>query len=276
MSGSRRYYRKISLLYLTAVVVLSIFLPFILKTEIDYWTIFFFVIFEGLTSVVAFYFINTWTCFLIASGKSYITNLLSLLNKLLCYGIRIILAIFNINIVFIQVGYFVASLIQLAIYYFYMKKMYNWIDYNAASNNYRLPDRNSFIISEIAWAIFSSTDLIILSVFVSTSLASVYSIYNMVFVALNGILSSLYTSLNYNLGQSYHIDTDKCAKVYNLFNSVFIGGITILMCTAYWLVIPFVRLYTEGVNDINYIYVGLPLLFCLVQLFSWGRIAGGT
>lgn len=276
MSASRRYYRKISYIYLAAVIILAIVVPFVLRTDIDYWTIFVFVIFEGLSSVVAFYFINTWTCFLNAGGKSYIVNTITLLNRMLCYGVRIILALYSINIAFIQIGYFAVSLIQLAIYYFYMRKKYGWIDYKAASKEYKLPNRNAFIASEVAWTVFSSTDLIVLSIFVSTSMASVYSTYNMVFVALNGILSSLYNALKYNLGQVYHVDKEKYKKIHDLFNSIFIGITTIFMCVAYWLIIPFIRLYTEGVTDINYIYAGLPLMFCLVQMFSWCRMVGGT
>lgn len=276
MSASRRYYRRIAYIYLVAVVLLSLVVPLILKTQIDYWTIFFFVIFEGLTSVVAFYFVNTWTCLLNASGKTYITNSISLLNKILCYGVRIILALYSINIAFIQIGYFAVSLIQLAIYYVYMKKKYGWIDYKAAPKDYKLPDRNAYIISELTWTIFSSTDLIILSIFVSTSLASVYSTYNMIFVALNGLLNSIYSALNYSLGQTYHLDIEKYKRLHNIFNSIFIGGMTALMCTAYWLIIPFIKLYTAGVTDINYVYFSLPIMFCLVQLLSWSRYVAGN
>lgn len=276
MSASRRYYRKISYIYLAAVIILAVIVPFILRTEIDYWTIFVFVIFEGLTSVVAFYFINTWTCFLNASGKTYITNTLTLLNKVLCYGVRIVLALYSINIAFIQVGYFAVSLVQLGIYYVYMHKKYSWIDYKAASKDYKLPDRNSYILTEIAWTAFSSTDLIILSIFVSTSMSSVYSTYNMIFVALNGLLNSVYFALNFNLGQTYHADINKYKKLHDQFNSIFVGGMTAMLCVAYWLTIPFVSLYTEGVTDINYIYRWLPVFFCLIQLISWSRYTAGN
>lgn len=276
MSASRRYYRKISYFYLAAVIILAIVVPFILKTEVDYWTIFAFVIFEGLTSVVAFYFINTWTCLLLSSGKSYITNSISLLNKVLCYGVRIVLALYGINIAFIQVGYFAISLIQLGIYTLYMRKHYSWIDYKAAPKDYKLADRNSYVLTEIAWTIFSSTDLIVLSIFVSTSMSSVYSTYNMIFVALNGLLNSVYWALNYNLGQTYHTDIEIYKKLHDKFNSIFIGGMTAMMCVAYWLIIPFVSLYTDGVNDINYIYRWVPLFFCLIQMLSWSRYVSGN
>ncbi len=65
-------------------------------------------------------------------------------------------------------------MLQLMLYAQYMKKHYGWIDYHRAPQNAKLPDRNAYILTEIAWTIFSSTDMIVLSMFVSTALSSVY------------------------------------------------------------------------------------------------------
>ena len=48
------------------------------------------------------------------------------------------------------------------------------------------------------------------------------------------------------------------------------------MCVAYIFIIPFIRLYTKGVNDVNYIYPWLPLMFCLVKLLDRIRIVSGN
>ena len=63
LSASRRYYRRVTIIYFFLVILLSVTLPFILKTQVDYVTILFSVLFEGLTNVVAFFFLNTWICF---------------------------------------------------------------------------------------------------------------------------------------------------------------------------------------------------------------------
>jgi O-antigen/teichoic acid export membrane protein len=51
---------------------------------------------------------------------------------------------------------------------------------------------------------------------------------------------------------------------------------TVLMCTAYTLTIPFIRLYTRGISDVGYADARLPLLFCLVQMLSWSRCVTGN
>ena len=59
-------------------------------------------------------------------------------------------------------------------------------------------------------------------------------------------------------------------------NTVFIGTMTILMSVSYVLAIPFVKLYTRGVADVDYVYYQLPFMFSLVQLLSWSRYVNGN
>ena len=84
------------------------------------------------------------------------------------------------------------------------------------------------LLIELAWTIFSSTDNIILSTFVSTKMASVYVIYNMIFSALNTLLNAVYTSINYLLGQAFHENIKKYEILHDNFTSIFLGGMTIL------------------------------------------------
>ena len=276
LSSAKLYFKKITFIYAIAVIFLSAFLPLVLRTNVDYWTVFFIVFFEGFTEVVSFYFINTWTTFLTAIGKDYIKNSVELIGKTLCYTVKIILALYGVSIALIQCGYFVVSLFKTVVYYIYIKKNYKSINFRMPTKNYRLPDRNSFVITEIAWTVFSSTDMIVLSIFVSTTLSSVYSVYNLVFVSINNLLSSIYNSITYNLGLAYNEDRNKYIKIHDIFQSLFIGGMTCLMCISYFLILPFVSLYTKSVTDIQYIYTMLPVLFCLVQIFSWSRYVQGT
>lgn len=276
MSTSRKYYRKVSIYYFFIVCVVAITVPFVLKTNVNFETIFMYIFFEGLTNVVSFYFINTWTSFLWVSGKTYIINTINMIQKILCYGIKILLSMYCINIALIQIGYFVVSLVQLCFYYNYMRKNYSWINFDKADESAMLPNRHSFIITEIAWIIFSATDMIVLSVFVSTAMASVYSVYNMVFIALNGVLNSVYNGLNYNLGQQYAKDKNKYCLIHDSFHMFFVSTMTIMMCVTDMLIIPFVKIYTSGVTDIKYVYNGLPELFCLVQMLSWSRNVPGN
>lgn len=118
--------------------------------------------------------------------------------------------------------------------------------------------------------------MIVLSVFVSTKLTSVYSIYSMIFSALSLLLNSVYMAISFNLGQTFHKDRKKYTRLHDCYNNIFIGGITALMSVASLITIPFVRLYTRGIHDVEYIIDILPLLLCLMQLLSWSRYVSGN
>ncbi|ADU24275.1 polysaccharide biosynthesis C-terminal domain-containing protein [Ruminococcus albus] len=276
VSAAMNYYRKLTLIYGLAVCTLAVVAPIVLKTEVDYKTIFLVILLEGASSVLSFYYVQTVKVTLNTDGKEYINGITDLVYKVLSYIIRIILALNGISIVILQACYLLLTIGKVAFYRYYFRKNYAWINEKAAPKTAKLNDRNSYIITEIAWTIFSSTDLIVLSVFVSTTLSSVYSVYNMVFVSINTLLNAIYSSINYTLGVKYHEGLSVYEKVHDAFMSVFIGSMTILMSVAYVLTIPFITMYTRSIADVNYLYSELPIMFCLVQILSWSRYIQGN
>lgn len=276
LAVSKRYFRNSTFVYLFAVIAISFIAPFFLKTEVDYWTVFLLILFEGSANVLSFYFVNFFIVYLGAEGRQYVVTGIDFGIKTALYGFKILLALFRFNILFIQAIFLVLTLIKLLIYYILLKKKYSWIKLPKVTKDDKLPDRGSFVITEVAWAVFSSTDIILIGLFLSTSISSVYSVYNMVFLAITNLMSAIYNSLVYILGIAYKNDTNDYVKKHDLFNSVFMGLITTFVSTAYLLIIPFVKLYTQNIADVEYVYKWLPLLFSVIQLLSWSRYVAGN
>lgn len=276
LQAAKSYFKRITVYYAIGVIIISAIAPMVIKTNVDKVYVFLIVILEGLSGVISFYYIETPVIMLNADGKGYVNNILNLSNKIIAYVIKIIMSMFGVNIILLQFSYFVITVAKVIFYNAYFKKFYPWVCLRPNKSFSILKDRNSYILTEIAWTIFSSTDMIVISTFISTQLASVYSIYNMIFSNLNILLNSIANSISYILGQSYHEDIKKYEKLHDAFTSMYLGSMTILMSICYMLTIPFVSLYTKGITDINYIYPSLPILFCLVQLLSWSRNVSGN
>ena len=276
LSTAKSYFAKVTRYYALGVLLLAFVAPFFLKTNVSRLTVFFLILFEGLSGVVTFYYIQTPIVLLNSDGRSYVNNYINLANKILGYVVKIMMAVFGLNIVLIQVVYFFITVAKVVVYRWYLHRNYNWIDMSVPTNTQLLQDRNSYILTEMAWTIFSSTDMIVLSTFISTQLSSVYSVYNMVFVNIHVLLNSVATSINYVLGKTYHEGLKKYEIIHDSFTSIYLGIMTILMSVSYVLIVPFIQLYTHGVADVNYIYTSLPLMFCLIQLLSWSRNVTGN
>lgn len=276
VSAATNYYRKLTIYYGLGVIILSLIAPFILKTNVSFATVSIVIILEGAASVLSFYYVQTVRVTLNTDGCEYINVVVDLIYKILSYVCRIVLALNGVSIIVLQACFLILTVIKVTFYRMYFKKKYSWINEKAAPKNARLSDRGSYIITEIAWTIFSSTDLIVLSAFVSTALSSVYSVYNMIFVSINALLNAVFSSVNYTLGVKFHEGISAYEKVHDAFMSIFIGAMTILMCVAYVLTIPFIKIYTHGISDVNYVYTELPIMFCLVQILSWSRYVQGN
>lgn len=276
LSVSQNYYRRLTVYYGAGVMLLAVVAPFVLNTAVDGSVVVLVVLLEGMSGVVSFYYVQTVSTMLIADGKSYINNAITVTDKILSYTSRIIMAAHGVNVVLLQVVYFLITIAKVVFYSIYFRREYAWVNICPVSRRETLKDRNAYIITEVAWTLFSSTDMIVLSVFVDTKMSSVYYVYNMIFNGLSMLLNAAYSSINYLLGQTYHDSIEQYEKLHDTFISVFVGGMTVLMSSAYFFCIPFVKLYTRGVTDIDYVNETVPLLFSLVQLLSWSRYIGGN
>lgn len=274
--AAESYFRRITLYYGIGVIVISFIVPYFMKSDMPDLTIRSVFFLEGMSDVISFYYVQTPTILLNVDGKGYINNYVTLSNKILGYLAKIILASLGVNIVLVQLSFFIITVLKVIFYRIYIKKIYFWIVRKETPDISLLKDKNSYLITEIAWTIFSSTDMLVLSFFVSTKLSSVYSIYSLIYGSINLLLNAVGGSILYVLGQIYHKNRNEYEEVHDAMNSVFIGTITILMSVSYVLVIPFVKLYTKGIADVDYVYDQLPLMFSLVQLLSWTRYVNGN
>ncbi len=136
----------------------------------------------------------------------------------------------------------------------------------------KLTQKKAFMFHEISGAIFSSTDILIISLFLDLKTASVYAIYSMAFISINSILNIINSSLSYLLGNNYHKNDKKSyMKLHDTYETVFILLVFILNTTAFIMILPFISLYTKGIEDINYSDYGMAVLFCVIQLMSNSR-----
>ena len=95
-------------------------------------------------------------------------------------------------------------------------------------------------------------------------------LYTLLF-GMIGTLISHFGGFNFILAQTFNTDREKYLKyheVYELYNMTLTFS---LYCVANIFILPFMKLYTAGVTDINYLDSVLPYLFIATYLLSKGR-----
>lgn len=271
LSTVKQYYRRITKYYAIGVIASAIVLPFAFNTTIPKYTIFIIVVLQGLASLVNFFALAGLTVLLSAEGREYVISNIAFFVTVLSSVVKIVLVNLQVDILFLQFSYFLISMILILLYLIYFKKNYPWIDRTQIDEAITLKQRGAFLQNNIVYLIFNNTDTIIISLFCGLKFSSVYAIYNMIFTYVLGIINSIFNGLKYMLGKTYNQDRNKYVKLHDAYKSIYCAFVFAMFSVCYVLILPFLRLYTSGINDISYIDKYLPILFCLVNLLSLCR-----
>lgn len=271
LSATHHFYKRTGIYYFIAVLVLSFGYPLVVSSSIPFWTVFFVIFFHGMGGVVNYFFQGMFRIFLRAEGKNYLLSNLSTAVYIATSFLKILFISLGFSIVLIQVAYFVVTVLQMLFIVFYIKKNYKWINLSVAPNKQAISAKNAVMIHQIANLVFSNTDILILTLIDGLKSVSVYTLYNSFFTMLKSVLFSFLDGLQYALGQTFNSDFKKFKKLQDLFEANYITLTFLLYSIMYVLITPFIKLYTSGINDANYIDFWIPLLFTLVFLLQGAR-----
>lgn len=272
LSATNRYFKKTGLIYFICLIVFSILYPLIVESTINKFVVFGVIIFQGLGSVLSYFFQAKYRLLMQAEGKGYILTNLTTIIHIFVSLTKIALLLLGFNVLAIQIMYFVYSVIQLLFITGYIKKNYSWINLRETPNFKAISQKSSVLIIQISGMIFNNTDVLILTFFCDLKVVSVYVVYNLIFSMIQTFMSTISSSVSFQLGQIYATDRNKFTKIFDIYECYY-GAINFAVCTtAYIFIIPFIKLYTAGIDDINYVNYLLPVLFVLINLLSNGKL----
>ena len=271
MAATNQYYKKTGLFYFLAVVGLAIFYPIVVETEIPTFTMIAIILMNGVPGVVSYYFQGKYIILLQAEGKNYINTALTSISSTLISIIKIIMLYLGCNILAIQFTYLVINLMKVVIIAFYIKRNYHWLDLKVKADYDAINQKNAAFVNQICDLIFRNTDTIILTIFCDLKLVSVYAMYTLLFSMVRTALDYIAQGFAFIMGQAYHKDLKKYIVLHDLYETYRMAITFALYNIAFIFIIPFMRLYTEGVTDINYIDYKLAVMFVVFYLLTGAR-----
>ena len=150
------------------------------------------------------------------------------------------------------------------ILWLYVRLRYTFIDYREIPNNEALNKRWDALYLQILRAIHSGAPVIIATIFTTLQTISVYAIFNMVVAGVSGIVGIFTSGLSASFGDVIARKEQSILKAaYQEFELVFYALIAWAYSCTMVLIMPFIRLYTAGITDVNY---DLPLIGFLITL----------
>ena len=271
ISATRRFYDKVGGVYLSILLLLAFIFPFTVKTDISYFTIVFVVIVSGIPSVISYFFQARYVIFLNANGKAYISKNIITITFVATSALKIIFLYSGFGVVLVQGISIVGTFIQAFYIELYIRRHYNWLSTTDIPNFDSIKQSKNALIHQIAWIVTSNTDVVILTYFAGLKTVSVYTIYKLLLSVVDGIVNSILNTIHYILGKKYQESKEEYIKYFDIIEVLIVTLSFSLFLIARTLILPFLRIYTSGIEDINYIDNVLSYLFVIAHILVEAR-----
>lgn len=277
MSELNTFFKKMSFVLCCVVLLIAVFFPMIRNDGISYETIFSIVLICGLGSIIEFLFLQKYKILLTADQKQYISSAVNTQGLFANLFFSIILIRIGVNIIIVQLMATLAYVLRACLMLRKIKKLYPFLNLDLKNNNKVIHNQKSALIYKLSDVIISYAPMTIITLMFGFEDASVYSVYNTIFLSIGmivSIFSSGFSSLFGNMIVSK--ENDKLVSSFIGYNFGYRLVLFWLYSCAAILILPFVSIYIHNNDGVNYLIPSLGILFAVSGLFKNIRMPSYT
>jgi O-antigen/teichoic acid export membrane protein len=265
------FLRKTLFLFAGFATLIAFCYPMLVREEFDYWFTVLLVLVMSIGTFANHFFGQIYQFLLYADQRQGFISAFNSIKVAVSTIVAVVLIKAGSDLIEVQIGSMVVFVIVPVAINIYTKQRYK-IDTNVEVDNSKLVQRWDNFAQAVANFVCENTDLVILSFVVNTYELSVYSVYSLVLRGVYAMFAPFTQSLSAAFGDMFaNGDYDKIERNLKLFESFVFALSTFLMGVTAAVIVPFVGLYTQGVNDVNYIRPLFAGLFILANLFKCYR-----
>lgn len=250
----KRYYKIIGGAFLLYMLVLACSYGTI--AEVDFLTkdyVFFLVLVIGVSTCAQYLFGIANLNLMNAAQRRYVSNIVVTITTLLNAAFVIVLATLDVDFLVVKLCTSCIFLLNPLVYYIYVKKNFR-ISKKIRDDKGVLKQKWTGIGQNIAYFLHTHTDVVVLTLFADLISVAVYSVYNLVVSSLRSIVTALTSGMEAIVGDMIAKNEKKTLnRTYRNYEIMVSAATVILFSVGAILIVPFVKLYTEGVTDADYI-----------------------
>lgn len=262
---SENIFKKIAYIFILYIVILIMAFPLI-NNEFSFTYTATLVLVISIGTFIEYYFGITYKIFLQAKQQIYVTSLVQIVLYVLNTLMVLFLVNCNASIQLVKLASSLIFIIRPVVQYIYVKKKYGINTKKYQVDNSLISQRWNGLIQHLASVIHTNTDIVILTIFSTLSEVSVYSIYLSVVNGIKNIITSISTGVEASFGDVIaRNEKEILNKNFRVYEFLQYNVIGIVFTSAAVLIIPFISIYTSGINDTNYIRPIFAYLFIITQ-----------
>lgn len=268
LCASEQFFRKIAHIFIVYIMALLIIYPFFVKDSFTRIFTMSMIIIMSFGTFSEYFFGITYRLYLQAEQKTYIGSYIQIFTALFNGIIIFVMIKLGCNLILVQIGSALTFILRPIVQNIYVKKKYK-INLSNADKNYSIKNKWEGLAQHIAAVIHGNTDIMVLTIFSTIEEVSVYSVYLLVINGIKYIVSAFDTGIDASFGDM--IAKNEQANLNRKFSSyefIYQSIITIIFICTFILLIPFIKVYTNGINDANYIRPIFSIIILIAE-FLW-------
>ncbi len=261
------FFRKIAILCFVYVVILTIVYPLLGNSSFSYFYSAALVAIIGASTITQYLFGFTYRSLVTADQRAYVYDITQLIATILNIIFSAFLIYIGCSIHLVTASSATVFIIQPIVLRVYTVKKYH-LNNHVEADNTAIKQRWAGAGYSLADFVHRKTDIFVLTIFSTLKEVSVYSVYSVITNGLNAIISMttnpFQAALGDMLAKGEKKTLDDTMRIY-IFIVHFVASIlfSVALCT----IISFVKLYTAGIQDANYLRFDFAVFILLAEMF---------
>ncbi len=272
MVSANKFFQRLAQILFIYVLILMLVYPLIANQNLGFLYTATLIAAISISSFAQYYFGIANALLLNADQRGYIQYNAQTVTVVLNTAVCAVMISMNGTIQMVKLA---TSLIYLArplALHFYVKRHYQ-IDWKIKYTEEPIKQKWNGVAQHIAAVVLDGTDTIVLTVFSTLSNVSIYSVYFLVIKGVKTLFLSMTNGVQALIGELWaKQELEKLKGFFAWVEWVIHTGTTyVFSCTAA-LIVPFVQVYTFGINDANYIQPVFAVLLTLANAMHCLRL----
>lgn len=268
VNAANQFFKRIAGIYVIYVIILAIIYPLFIDTSFSWGFISSLVLIIAINLFVQYFFSLSYKVLLNADRRGYIVSITQIVFIILNLVLTIVVVLIYPEIHLLKLANSLAYLIQPLFFNVYVNRHY-LINKKVKPDNKALQQRWDGFGQNLAYFVTTNTDIVVLTVLSTLVNVSIYSVYNMIIIALKGLVNAISSAVVPSMGNVLASnDTRRSNTTFNQYVLLINIVSTFLFTCATILITPFVQVYTLNINDANYNQPIFGVLIVLANFFG--------
>ena len=276
MASANKFFRRLARILLVYVLVLMVLYPMIAQQNYGYVYVASLIAAISISSFSQYYFGIVNALLLNADQLSYIQYNVQTITLILNTAVCAMLISADCSVQMVKLVTSLIYLVRPIVLRIYVNKRYQ-INWKIKYREEPIQQKWNGVAQHLAAVVLEGTDMIVLTMFSTLSNVSIYAVYNIVISGVMMLFTALFNGVQSLFGELFaREDKAESKSSFEIVEWITHAGMVWFMGCVGTLIVPFVRVYTYGVFDAEYIQPLFAAVIVLATVFRCLRIPYNT